>query len=154
MPICIQCAQRILPETADAHRGLCVPCAREASPTRWLLRWTGLAISGVLTVLCLPILRILVVVCWVETPVRRFFGGSVIPKSWLLEPIDPMEVDVTEWDPRLRDQWIAMSSRIRADDRVWAYSSPQESWDRLAGRQGYCIVRGDQIIDSIVLLMS
>lgn len=47
---------------------------------------------------------------------------------------------------------------IRSDmnkrDQLWIFKSPDESWEYLAGRAGFSIVRDDKIIESYLLIMS
>lgn len=35
---------------------------------------------------------------------------------------------------------------LEGKDEVWAFRSPKETWSRQAGREGYCILRGDQVL--------
>ncbi|WP_404425822.1 hypothetical protein [Nibricoccus sp. IMCC34717] len=39
-------------------------------------------------------------------------------------------------------------------DRVFKFSSPQETWENLCGREGYIVVRDGRIVQTIVTLMN
>lgn len=43
---------------------------------------------------------------------------------------------------------------IKDGDRIWFFSSDEESWKSLVGRQGYVIKRDDKLISAIVTLMN
>jgi len=50
--------------------------------------------------------------------------------------------------------WVRFKGQMKQGDELWKFSSPPESWRLLAGRAGLCIVRGGEIVDSIVTLMN
>ncbi|MCH6259171.1 hypothetical protein MLD52_21620 [Puniceicoccaceae bacterium K14] len=39
-------------------------------------------------------------------------------------------------------------------DRIYGFSSPPNSWENLCGREGFIVVRGDKIHDTIVTIMN
>lgn len=87
---------------------------------------------------------------------------DVIPKGWLKKKttIEKAEQDHLVTDKRLgpkpvpfgfiNDRWEKFKAGIRIGDELWEFVSPAESWDKLAGRAGFCIVRQGRIIDAII----
>lgn len=87
-------------------------------------------------------------------------------KEWLQEQttIDGAERDHLVNDERLgpepvpfgfrHDRWLAFKKQIKQGDEIWKFSSSTESWEDLAGREGICIVRDGEIVDSIVTMMN
>ena len=54
----------------------------------------------------------------------------------------------------IRGEWLAMTGAMEAGDELWEFSSPEESWVKLCGRQGYAVTRTGEIIDFIVTIMN
>lgn len=50
--------------------------------------------------------------------------------------------------------WSEIKSAMDPGDEVWEFCSPPQSWEKLCGRAGVCIVRQRQIIDGIVTMMN
>ncbi len=47
-----------------------------------------------------------------------------------------------------QSEWTAFLAQMKQGDELWFFSTPQERWESLSGREGYAIVRdGGQIID-------
>lgn len=51
-------------------------------------------------------------------------------------------------------KWLDFKRQIEKGDELWEFSSPLDTWTRLCGREGICIVRDGKIIDSIVTVMN
>ena len=51
-------------------------------------------------------------------------------------------------------QWLELKAQMQPGDELWNYCSPPESWQRLAGRAGICLVRNGEIIASILTAMN
>lgn len=54
----------------------------------------------------------------------------------------------------MHGQWLNFKGKIRPGDQLWTFCSSGESWGHLAGREGLCIVRGGEIIASIITRMN
>ena len=54
----------------------------------------------------------------------------------------------------MNDKWINLKNTAQENDELWYYSSSKESWQRLAGRAGYVLIRGDIVVASIQTTMS
>ncbi|MDD5542003.1 MAG: hypothetical protein PHX83_02420 [Acidobacteriia bacterium] len=54
----------------------------------------------------------------------------------------------------MHTEWERFKSKIIDGDELWEFSSPPETWERLAGREGLSIVRHGEVIHSIVTAMS
>lgn len=55
------------------------------------------------------------------------------------------------------EQWLRFKDQIQPGDQIWYYKTPIETWTEwfpLCGREGYVIVRDDQIVDEILLSIS
>ena len=50
--------------------------------------------------------------------------------------------------------WLRLVKKAVAGDRFYRFSSPQEDWDILCGREGIALCRDGQVIDCIVLIMN
>jgi len=59
---------------------------------------------------------------------------------------DPFSIAKYDW-PDLKKEMIA-------EDELWLYSSPNETWAHLGGRCGVCIVRDGEIVKSQLAIMS
>lgn len=91
---------------------------------------------------------------------------DVIPKGWLKEKttIEKAEQNHLVTDRRLgpkpvpfgfiNARWEKFKAEIRNGDELWVFESPGESWEKLAGRTGFCIVREGRIIDAIITRMN
>lgn len=78
-------------------------------------------------------------------------GYDNFPTEWLIEKLDIAEVE----RKFLSDgRWIRMKNRMEQGDEVWSFSSPDESWQHLAGRKGIALVRNGHVIGSIVTIMN
>ena len=51
-------------------------------------------------------------------------------------------------------RWEKFKAGIRIEDELWEFESSGESWEKLAGRAGFCIVREGRIIDAIITRMN
>ncbi len=54
----------------------------------------------------------------------------------------------------MNDQWLNLKYAAQENDELWYYSSSKESWERLAGRAGYVLIRGDIVVASIQTTMN
>lgn len=54
----------------------------------------------------------------------------------------------------INDDWETLKSNYQEGDQIFKFSTSAESWDNLAGREGYVLIRGDQIIAEIITLMN
>ncbi len=50
--------------------------------------------------------------------------------------------------------WLRFKSQIKPGDKIFAFESSQESWEHLAGRAGYELVRDEEVIASIITRMN
>ena len=87
-------------------------------------------------------------------------------KGWLREQttVEAAEIEHLVKDDRLgpnpvpfgfeRGAWINIRKQIRPGDQLWKFCSSGESWERLSGREGLCIVRDGEIVASIVTCMN
>ena len=91
---------------------------------------------------------------------------DVIPKGWLQKKttIEKAEQDHLVTDKRLgpkpvpfgfiNARWEKFKAGIRTGDELWEFKSSDESWEKLAGRAGFCIVREGRVIDAIITYMN
>ena len=49
---------------------------------------------------------------------------------------------------------LNMKSRVQPGDELWLYRSPEIEWQKLQGREGVCLKRGNKIIDNVVTFMN
>jgi hypothetical protein len=101
-----------------------------------------------------------------STPATNQVLRDVIPKAWLKQKttVEKAEKDHLVTDRRLGSKpvpfgfinarWEKFKAGIRTVDEIWEFESSGESWDKLAGRAGLCIVREGRIIDAIITRMN
>jgi hypothetical protein len=51
-------------------------------------------------------------------------------------------------------KWLEFKSQIQPGDKIHDFSSSEESWENLAGRAGYILVREGRVIDTFVTIMN
>jgi|GEM_PF-856578 hypothetical protein len=54
----------------------------------------------------------------------------------------------------MHGEWLRFKGQIRQGDQLWNFCSSGESWEHLAGREGLCLVRGGEIVASIITCMN
>lgn len=54
----------------------------------------------------------------------------------------------------INDDWEILKAKYQDGDQIYKFSTSAESWEKLAGREGYVLIRGDQIITEIITLMN
>lgn len=52
------------------------------------------------------------------------------------------------------DEWKKMKSALIEGDEIWEFCSPGESWARMMGCTGICVVRNGEVIMDIVTDMN
>mgnify|MGYP001553335197 CR=1 FL=1 len=78
---------------------------------------------------------------------RQTIGQSIIAS--LKRRVSP--------DDLCDEEWLRFRDQIQEGDEIWYYKTPIETWKEwvpLCGREGYVIVRDDQIVDEILLSIS
>ena len=96
----------------------------------------------------------------------RITGGGHMKKKWLKKRATVEEAErknlITDErlgpDPVLfgfqNDRWLRLKSQMEIGDEIWEFSSPEATWEHLAGRAGLSLVRKGKIVDSIVTTMN
>jgi len=97
-------------------------------------------------------------------------GTAVIPIAWLQKKVTVAEAEAEH--PGITDerkerfpeaakpfgfqhqQWEEFKAAILPEDELWAFSSPAESWQHLAGRAGIALVRKGVPVRTIVTTMN
>lgn len=91
--------------------------------------------------------------------------GLVIQKDWLIRKITVEEAEQKNLvtNPRLstepvpfgyqNDTWLRVKSRMEEGAELWEFESPGDSWERLSGRAGICLVHDGWILDAVVTKM-
>jgi hypothetical protein len=52
------------------------------------------------------------------------------------------------------EKWAQFKSRMMAGDQIYYYCTSDESWRNLAGREGYALFRGGELIDEFTTIMN
>ena len=52
------------------------------------------------------------------------------------------------------DAWKKMKSAFIEGDEIWEFCSTRESWKRIMGTSGICVVRNDEVVMDIVTTMN
>jgi hypothetical protein len=86
-----------------------------------------------------------------------------VPAGWLkavvgVEEIDAWQAERATSDGRPLEEvaagWIALKAKMLPGDEIWYFASDPESWQHLAGREGYALVRDGDVIDALVTAMN
>lgn len=67
---------------------------------------------------------------------------------------DPMELRKVAIESAVVDKLEEIKSKLINGDILVYIISPEWTWDCLAGRAGYAIKRGDELVDPVGVLMS
>lgn len=52
------------------------------------------------------------------------------------------------------DAWKKMKASLIEGDEIWEFCSPGESWKRMMGTTGICVIRNDKVIMDIATTMN
>ena len=81
-----------------------------------------------------------------------------IPKEWLQRKttVADVEAGFAQEPPvgRWLEDWQALVSGMHLGDELWEYCSSLESWQHLAGRAGYAVVREGVVVNEILTMMN
>jgi hypothetical protein len=81
-----------------------------------------------------------------------------VPKEWLRRKITVADVEARlAQNPPVDDwlaEWRALVAAMRPGDELWEYCSSPESWQHLAGRAGYAVVRAGGVVDDILTMLN
>ncbi|MCX4246356.1 FHA domain-containing protein [Paraliomyxa miuraensis] len=75
-------------------------------------------------------------------------------RAWLTTATSVEEHDASMSSGFLRQQWRDLEASMRPGDALWRFSSPPESWRRLGGRAGLCVVRAGAVVYTLVTEMN
>jgi len=81
-----------------------------------------------------------------------------IPAEWLTEEttVDLLREKLSNLPVSMREKsWRAIltfSESMKTGDRLWRYSSSEESWERKCGSAGLAIVREGKIVAAVQLI--
>ena len=82
-----------------------------------------------------------------------------VPPEWLFDPVDIDEME-SDWLDKPgpygvpKKEWVKLKSQMEEHDEIFSFSSPPQSWENLAGRAGYALVRDGEVVASIVTMMN
>ncbi len=82
-----------------------------------------------------------------------------VPYTWLFGVVDIDEIE-RDWLDKPgpygvpKKEWMELKAQMKDGDEIRAFSSPNDSWNHLAGRAGYALVRKGKAITGIVTLMN
>jgi hypothetical protein len=51
---------------------------------------------------------------------------------------------------RLRMAWQKLQRQAQGDDELWAFANPPSTWRKLGKCSGFALVRGGEIVESVV----
>lgn len=75
---------------------------------------------------------------------------------WELVDAGPAQVEefVAGIKPKFRTEWQKFISAALPGDSLWAFRSPRETWNDLAGRAGFAIVRNGKPVAALMTMIS
>ncbi len=81
-----------------------------------------------------------------------------IPKEWLEALTTVAEIESGFKQQRLAASWLedwhALVDAMQPGDELWSFCSPPDSWQHLAGRAGFAVVRQGEVINTILTMMN
>ena len=98
-----------------------------------------------------------------EINLTKIFGeGTRVEGPFSIEQAEKDNMITVEKDGKsvilpfgyINDKWEAFKTKYQDGDQIYKFSSSKESWEKLAGREGYSLIRDDQIIAEIITLMN
>lgn len=96
-----------------------------------------------------------------EQEVSKNIEEDVIPKNWLCDQLSLQQAEAVNTASdggvpfnKQNDRWERLKSSLRDGDQIWSFCSSPESWEHLAGRAGFAIVREGRVVDSIITIMN
>lgn len=69
---------------------------------------------------------------------------DVIPKSWLVERVDPTKAEADGYVDHT--PWERIRRHLQPGDEIWLYGTPAGHWENMAGRQGVALVRNGRVV--------
>lgn len=89
------------------------------------------------------------------TPLDLITGRSHQASSaWLKFQLTVEQVESALKEGALADQWSAMKELASQSGEFWFFFSDPDSWQHLAGRAGYALVRDGKVIATIVTMLN
>jgi len=52
---------------------------------------------------------------------------------------------------RIRMAWQKIKAQAEGEDEIWAFTNPSNTWKKQGKHSGYALVRGNAIVDSVVV---
>ena len=96
--------------------------------------------------------------------ISKLFGKDPRTKEciddWLTKKITPEEAELNiNIDGMLSEhpgkkQLSELVAKMQENDELWEFTSPPDTWNRLCGRAGICLVRNGKVIDSFITMMN
>lgn len=83
----------------------------------------------------------------------RIAREHALVKTWLLG--GPLQIEAV--DAKCGTQhpiWSEMKREVQDDDIIQEFRSPPETWARMAGRQGFALVRNGEVIQTVVTALN
>ena len=71
---------------------------------------------------------------------------------WKIQAVTIADVEAgkTKGDKPSGEKWEKFKTGIRPGDELWYFCSPAETWQQLAGRRGYAILRDGRVVDHVL----
>lgn len=82
-------------------------------------------------------------------------------KEWLVKRVDPVIVEKENtfpWHQKpfgdIAHYWVKTKMVLSVGGELWEYNSPPETWERMCGEGGFCVVRNDEIVYYFTTVMN
>lgn len=98
-----------------------------------------------------------------QVDLTKIFGeGTRVEGPFSIEQAEKDNMITVEKDDKsvalpfgyTNDKWEALKAQYQNGDQIYKFSTSPESWKNHAGREGYSLIRGDQVIAEIITLMN
>lgn len=87
---------------------------------------------------------------------------TVFSESLSIDQIENSQLTTVEIDGEkvslpfgfINDQWVELKNKIQEGDCLIHFRSGEESWKKLHGREGYLLIRGQDVVGFILIKIS
>lgn len=87
-------------------------------------------------------------------------------KDWLTKKVTVQEAEASHTPKpdkdnpnpvpfgHINDRWKELLAEMQPDDELWEFRSPPETWQHLAGRAGFAVIRKGEVVAVLTTMMN
>jgi hypothetical protein len=83
-------------------------------------------------------------------------GEDCIPREWLRDEtsLERVQGELQATNDGFQTEWREFLAQMQLGDQLHDFLSPPETWQLMAGRAGYAIVRDGKVVDAFITILS